>query len=650
MRNGRIVVAIQEERLTGWKRQRIYPDRSSLAVQYCLDYAGIQAKNLNLVVDSSLADPEPITNRIHLNPALVHVPKTSISHHFAHAVSAFATSGFEQSAILVVDGAGSYVSELNPEEKGVICEKHKKSAFEIISLFEGRSNKITPLYKWVSQNIQDIEETYMSPYCSLGSLFTSTSDFIFREYEAGKVMALAAYGKPIYSPDLFFRISKNALVFRQRSIEEFKTGRSWPARKKDFQNLASSVQAGLETALLWVVQRLRKMSHSKNLCYAGGVALNSVANEKLIHEGGFDRVHIIPAAEDSGAAIGAAYYGFWTLTGKLNRSHLIQDEMGKTYSAQEIKTAIRTVPGLKVSRHKNYIREAANLIADGKIIGWFHGGSELGPRSLGQRSILCDPRKKDAKGILNNRVKLRENFQPFAPSVLLEHVQDWFEQDGSESDSPFMLRVRKFRENKRKFVPAVVHADGTGRLQTLTPERNGPYYDLVSAFHARTGVPILLNTSFNARGEPIVETPEDALWCLLTTGLDAIVFPGRIVRKNNSLLSILDLVPVNRFREWTLRTPVRKTKVSAEITEEADLEIKTDTQWGNSILILPPHLLNLFSLINGKKNGHELFRDFTKAGYSQNIQRFVILLGQLRRSRCIDLFSANSSKKGIRQN
>jgi len=171
------------------------------------------------------------------------------------------------------------------------------------------------------------------------------------------------------------------------------------------------------------------------------------------------------------------------------------------------------------------------LLCDGKIIGWFDGRSELGPRALGQRSILCDPRRPDGKEILNRRVKMREPFRPFAPAVLLEEAGNWFELDGAAPDSPFMLRVCEVKREKRNEVPAVVHVDGTGRLQTLTRETNGRFYELVQSFHERTGVPILLNTSFNRMGEPIVETPRDAIECLLNTGLDGCVFDDRIVCK-----------------------------------------------------------------------------------------------------------------------
>jgi len=387
------------------------------------------------------------------------------------------------------------------------------------------------------------------------------------------------------------------------------------------------------------------MTRSKNLCYAGGVALNSLANERIFSKSHFEDVYIMPAAEDSGPAIGAAYYGHWLLSGKSTRTRLVHDQMGKTYCQSEIESAIETVPGIRALRSKNYIDQTADMLVQGDIIGWFQGRSELGPRALGQRSILCDPRRTDAKDMLNSRVKFREPFQPFAPAILLEHVPDWFESSGRNWESPFMLRVLKFREDKQHLVPAVVHKDGTGRVQTLTRERNGNFYDLVLAFYRRTGVPILLNTSFNVREEPIVETPEDALWCLLSTGLNACVFPERIVRKQETFRSILDFVPVVRFHEWNLRTLVHEGNVQPQISKNAYLEVKTETRWGDTKAKLQPHLLELFRLIDGKRNARKIYDLYQKQRYPQSPQCFIMLLEMLRRSGCIDLISKKKNRQ-----
>jgi carbamoyltransferase len=283
--------------------------------------------------------------------------------------------------------------------------------------------------------------------------------------------------------------------------------------------------------LMYLIERLRGQCGSKNLCYAGGVALNSVANERIIRESGFQNVYIIPAAEDSGTAMGAAYYGLWQLSGHNSRRRLLHDACGRSYSPSAVASSIDEAANIKVAHSANVISDAVDLLCDGKIIGWFDGGSELGPRALGQRSILCDPRRPDAKEILNRRVKMREAFRPFAPSVLLEEAENWFEFDNTAPESPFMLRVCKVKADRMNEVPAIVHVDGTGRLQTVTREANGRFYELLRRFYENTGVPILLNTSFNIMGQPIIETPADAITCLLSSGLDCCVFEDRIVFK-----------------------------------------------------------------------------------------------------------------------
>jgi len=280
----------------------------------------------------------------------------------------------------------------------------------------------------------------------------------------------------------------------------------------------------LDVALMYLVEHLHDLSGSENLCYAGGVALNSVTNERIIRESGFRNVYIIPPAEDSGAAIGAAYYGLWQLTGCNSQRRITDDAFGRTYTPADVSAALNHADNIRVISSTNVIADTVDLLCDGKTVGWFDGGSELGPRALGHRSILCDPRRSDAREILNSRVKMREGFRPFAPTVLLEEAANWFEFGNSPSESPFMLRVCEVKAEQRNKVPAVVHVDGTGRLQTVDLNSNRRFYDLIRRFYEKTGVPMLLNTSFNVMGQPIIETPGDALECLLKTGLDCCVF------------------------------------------------------------------------------------------------------------------------------
>ena len=537
LRGDEIVVAIQEERLSRFKRHRIYGCGQSLATPYCLNYAGITPADLDLVVlcvQGRLQDQKhDIYRDTFLNVRGHGTPHLAIPHHYGHAFSVFATSGFAESAILIVDGAGSPVTDLTAAEKSIL-NGQPIDAWETISLYYGNGTEVIPLEKHVVDRGGWFVpyKSEMPTFGSLGGMFSAAAEQIFGEStEAGKVMGLAAYGKPEFPSSDFFEIEGGRFCYKDNVPLRFRHERRWPDSAQEYETLAASVQAALETALLYLVQHVRELCHSNNLCYAGGVALNSVANERIIRESGYENVYIIPAAEDSGAAIGAAYYGLWHLTGHNSRRRLLHDALGHTYSAADISNALSNRSNVRTVESTNVIADAVDLLCDGKIIGWFDGGSELGPRALGQRSILCDPRRPDGKETLNRRVKMREGFRPFAPAVTLAEAPNWFEFNGTTPESPFMLRVCEVNPQRKDEVPAIVHADGTGRLQTLTPTANGRFYELVKRFYERTSVPMVLNTSFNRMGQPIVETPTHAIECLLNTGLDCCVFEDRIVFK-----------------------------------------------------------------------------------------------------------------------
>ncbi|HEV2708170.1 MAG TPA: carbamoyltransferase C-terminal domain-containing protein [Pyrinomonadaceae bacterium] len=538
LRDDQLVVAVQEERLTRVKRHRIYGAEPSRSLAYCLSYAGITADDVSLAVVCLQGRAQDAHQVVAANPALQRsrgrIPTIVIPHHLGHAFSAFAASGFEEAAVLVIDGAGSPFEDLPADERDVVTER-LEDGWETVSLYSAAGTSIIPLEKhlvarggWYRPRGGG-----MPRFGSLGGMFSAVATQLFADpMEAGKVMGLAPYGTPTLPPGAFFEIGDKGFNFREDVPAMFAHEERWPARSAEYMNLAASVQSALETAVLHLARRLRELCPSDNLCYAGGVALNSVANERLIREAGFRAVHIPPAAEDSGPAIGAAYYGLWKLTGHNTRRRMAHDACGKTYTQADISTAVEKFSQVRTLKPANLVAEAVERLCAGQIIGWFDGGSELGPRALGQRSILCDPRRPDAKEILNLRVKRREPFRPFAPVVPLEQVDDWFELDGAPRESPFMLRVCEFKKAQAMRVPAVVHVDGTGRVQTVTREANGRFYELVKSFGEATGVPVVLNTSFNVMGEPIVETPEDAVACLLKSGLDCCVFPDRIVVKN----------------------------------------------------------------------------------------------------------------------
>lgn len=537
LKGDEIVVAIQEERLSRFKRHRIYGAGPSLAIAYCLTYAGIEPNELDLVVLCVQGESKDKLHDVRLDPYLKvianQIPTTTIPHHYGHALSAFATSGFEQSAILVVDGTGSPTADFTLTERKLVNGSFTDS-WETISIYSASGAAVVPLEKHVVERGAwlAMRGSGMPSFGSLGGMFSAAAQQIFGEpMDAGKVMGLAPYGEPQIPTSDFFEVSNGRFCFKDKVPRQFTHDERWPLRAGEYEVLACSVQAALENALMYLVRRVRDLCDSENLCYAGGVALNSVANERIIRESGFKNVYIIPAAEDSGAAIGAAYYGLWQLTRQNSQRRMLSDAFGRTYSPLAVSSALNETANIRAVSSKNVIADTVELLCDGKIVGWFDGGSELGPRALGQRSILCDPRRSDAKETLNKRVKMRESFRPFAPAVLLEEAPNWFEFGDSTPESPFMLRVCKIKPERSSEVPAIVHVDGTARLQTVTRQSNLRFYDLIRCFHKKTGVPMLLNTSFNIMGQPIIETPADAVACLLNSGLDCCVFDDGIAFK-----------------------------------------------------------------------------------------------------------------------
>ena len=537
LKGDEIVVATQEERLSRIKRHRIFGAGPSRAVAHCLDYAGIDPAELSLVVLCIQGKATDKTHNISSDPflnVLTHrIPTITIPHHYGHAVSVFATSGFAESAVLIVDGTGSPAADFTPGERKIL-NGNSHDGWETISLYHASGTTIVPLEKhavdcgaWLVMH-----DGEMPSFGSLGGMFSAAAQQIFGEAsEAGKVMGLAPYGQAEFPSSDFFDIANGRFHFKDTVPLRFRHPERWPNWANEYAMLAGSVQAALEDALLYLVRHIRELCRSDNLCYAGGVALNSVANERIIRESGFKNVYIMPAAEDSGTAIGAAYHGLWQLTQHNSQRPILHDAPGRIYSPAEVSQTLAETADVRVVYSTDVISDAVELLCDGKIIGWFDGGSELGPRALGQRSILCDPRRPDAKDTLNRRVKMRESFRPFAPAVLLEEAPNWFDFGDTSAESPFMLRVVDVKHEKRDQIPAIVHVDGTGRVQTLTRENNGRFYHLVKKFYKKTGVPVLLNTSFNRMGQPIIETPGDAVQCLLSTGLDCCVFEDRIVFK-----------------------------------------------------------------------------------------------------------------------
>ena len=639
LRGDEIVVSVQEERLNRFKRSKIDNHLASLAAQYCLNYAGISENDLNLVVVCTMGG-----NLNSLDIAFSQPPVTTISHHLGHAIGAFATSGFEDAAILVVDGCGSPVSELSENERGDLKPCIYPSTCvgtprEVITIYEASGTTCTPIELHSGFNLDFQQNSRMSDFGSLGGVFNSAASQIFGNItDAGKVMGLAPYGRPRLSAEEILSVNQDGCFEFYDTIPKlFSHNARWPKHREAYEDLAYGVQQALEKGLAYLVARTRQLTCSNNLCYAGGVALNSVANGKVVYESGFDRVYIMPAAEDSGGAIGAAYHGMWTLTGENTRKHLRKDSAGREYSRSEIFGAVARTPCVELlESDKTTLDTVVDALRDGAVVGWFQGGSELGPRALGQRSILCDPRRANAKDYLNAHVKHRESFRPFAAVVLREEMQNWFESIAADVDSPFMLRVFRFKEGAEERVPAVSHIDHSCRVQTVTKEVNGILYELVKRFHEKTDVPMILNTSFNIMGEPIVESPEDALWCMLYTGIDLCVLGDTIVGKDSDYRSVLDLTP----RATLANTDVTNESVSQHRRLHSGLK-RTDrvtvqcvNRWGKFSMDLTGDSAAVLDAADGKRNGWDLLR-ILKATNGINELELTVALGELRRASCI---------------
>jgi carbamoyltransferase len=553
LRDGEIAFAIAKERIT---REKHASGFYKEVVDYCLDAEGISLDDVELVVRNCYILPvDEMEKRLvyqdmphflpeHERPQATEHPLyrsssakiVSISHHLAHAYSAFATCPFDQGVVMVVDGVGSYSADVCEDYPA--ADKTSPLARESESYYRFDGSKIETLKKiWMEPSRGFLsDEFYNMP--GLGALYSRASTYVFGDWnKCGELMGLAPYGrreqmKPLLELD-------GARLNVPEWSDEFKhpwlldSTEKWEnsPSMRHWEDLAWRVQDDAEKVLLARAKWLRETTGARNLCMAGGVALNCVANGRIARESGFENVWIQPAAGDDGIAIGCAYYGHLAVK-KNPRSFVMHHAyLGVEYKDEDIREALegRLVRlATKRTRSPNACAETAKALSQGNVVGWFQGRSEFGPRALGNRSILADPRTAEMKDILNSRVKHRQPFRPFAPIVLLERANEIFEGD---EDSPFMLLAKHVRPEWRSRIPAVVHVDGTARVQTVRQEHNEILYRLLKEFDAITGVPVLLNTSFNIKGEPIVETPRDAVACFLTTGIDYLAVHDLVITK-----------------------------------------------------------------------------------------------------------------------
>lgn len=538
LKDGVPVVAIQKERLSRKKHDGSITDIDlKECVEYCLAAEGITLNDIDLVVENSptilyCKDKDNILG-FQRNRFLDNFDQKKIiqiSHHLAHAYAAFGMSPYREAAVLVVDGQGNYKEDITENLEGaeVYPANSESSYIERESFYCFQDNK----YRAIRKNLSTIHKSFLK-ICGLGHLYESVASYVFRSrFDAGKLMGLAAYGEDRLTFKMVEASTSLELKYNSQWVKKFSKPNRHPGdfelNQNEYKNLAYRVQKELEQYLVLLTKWFRKKVRSDNLCYSGGVALNCSANQEIAEKSGFKNLFISPPANDGGVSVGCAYYGYLNVFKKPKKIFDYLDYLGKPYEDREILKVLKKYSGrINYRRSQNISLGTAKLLKENKIVAWFQGGSEFGPRALGNRSIICNPCGKKTKDILNLNIKFRESFRPFAPSVLEEKSRDFF----TIGYSPYMLLTAKVRNEKVKLIPAVTHVDQTARIQTVNPKQNKKYYRLIKNFEKISGMPLILNTSFNTKGEPIVETPEDAVKTFINSKIDYLSIGNFIVAK-----------------------------------------------------------------------------------------------------------------------
>lgn len=540
VRDGELLFAVAEERISRVKHDARFPHN---AIRACLDFAKVRADQLDEVCFGwQTAGPVyrhdlkcyalgqmPLTYLNGLNSTLhflsmwhqesgakkfaqqfgpTRAKMRFVDHHLAHAISAYAFSGFDEAAVAVMDGRG---------------------AWEATSLWHGRNGRL--------------EHLLTIPFPdSIGFFYSGFTEFLgfTPNSDEWKVMGLAPYGQPGIDLSAFidvkatpYRIHARQLAANGTSTHSRMTALLGSPRKAESEieerhkNIAYAVQDACETAMTNVVRLAIEKTGCRNVCLAGGVALNSKANGIIAASGMVDEFFAQPAASDDGVALGAALAPYLDNNGRLPNKPMRHGYWGPSFNDEAIEAALRTYK-LRCTKLADSAGTAAELLSQGKILGWFQGRMEFGPRALGSRSILADPRDPEMNAKVNNAVKFREWWRPFAPSLKKEAAGEYLER---AADSPFMILTAQVRPEKRAVIPAVTHVDGSARPQTVEKEVNPLYWRLIDEFGKRTGVPVIMNTSFNLRGEAIVHTPTDAIRTFFSSGMDALVIGSFLVEK-----------------------------------------------------------------------------------------------------------------------
>ncbi|MFC4634417.1 carbamoyltransferase C-terminal domain-containing protein [Dokdonia ponticola] len=545
LKNGKVCIAIEKERLT---RKKHDGGNDTVAIQYCLDAEGITLEDISLVVQCANFE---IPERDYHRGKRLFTKKGSpevvnISHHLAHAYSAVGTSPFNECAVMVIDGCGSPLEQylaLHPEEKHLIADTiltRKVMQCEKDSFYHFDGKKLQPLWKDFSTMTRHHDYTLQLPSTqhSIGGFYAAISHYVFGNMDdVGKLMGLAPFGKSgVYELDAF--------TFRKGTLEvidEWKAVLTNPSPsyahfKQHFEyyaNIAKWAQEQVEEAVIQCISsRMEKFPH-QNLCYSGGVALNAAANRKLIETNIAENIYFEPAAADNGLALGCAFYGWLAYLDKDKVPHNGDTCFGKVYPQKDILKALKKERSNQYTQkvfvdENEMLQHLASELNSGKTVAWFQAGSEFGPRSLGRRSILAHPGKDNLQYHINTSIKFREDFRPFAPAVLKNYAHKYFV---AGRESPYMILLDHTRQEYINQLQNVTHCDGTARIQTVDDVWNPKFTKLLKAFQVESGIPILLNTSLNKKGMPMVETPEEAMILFKETALEILVLENTVLTK-----------------------------------------------------------------------------------------------------------------------
>jgi carbamoyltransferase len=545
LKDGRVCAAIEKERITRIKHDG---GNDRAAIEYLLAAECIKMRDVSLMVQNAnfgmmKYDPGWFIGE---RAPMEDVPAITISHHLAHAYGAFATSPFEDAAVLIIDGCGNAFDDCMDLDGATVPDAPDSQSaslwYEKDSYYNFGNCAHSTVFKDFSPwgTMKGYPMHPPTTRHSIGGVYAAASKYVFNGLEdPGKLMGLAPYGRAGKFEHEVFDLRDGQVFVRYDWMDAFRMPSHSPSQfKSQFQHyadLAYGIQREVERAILYVAQARFAAAPSANLCYAGGVALNAVANRRLLKEGPYRNLYIQPAAADNGLAIGCAYYGWFKVLGGGKPPPRDAVYFGRLYETPEIlATLIKYESLIEWTKADNVADETATHLAAGKVVGWFQGGAEFGPRALGNRSILADPRLPGVRDHINGKVKFREDFRPFAPAVIAEDCSTYFECDYA---SPHMLLTAPVRPAWRDVLPAIVHCDGSARIQTVDRKTNERFYDLLSFFKAKTAIGMLLNTSLNRRGTPIAETPEDAIMLFLYSAIDFLVLDEYVVRKPSDFTS-----------------------------------------------------------------------------------------------------------------